>query len=54
MIQAGGSPKALQSIMGHRSAAFTLSVHGHIFDAALNDLAARLDSCSPDVARRSP
>jgi len=49
MIQAGASPKAVQSILGHRSAAFTLSVYGHIFDADLDDLAARLDSCSPDV-----
>jgi integrase len=50
MIQAGGSPKAVQSILGHRSAAFTLSVYGHLFDTDLDDLAARLDSCSPDVA----
>ena len=50
MIQAGASPKAVQVILGHRSAAFTLSVYGHLFDADLDDLAARLDSCSPDVA----
>ena len=35
MIQAGGSPKAVQAILGHRSAAFTLSVYGHLFDADL-------------------
>jgi len=50
MIQAGASPKAVQVILGHRSAAFTLSVYGHLFDADLDDLAARLDSCCPDVA----
>jgi len=44
MIQAGASPKAVQSILGHRSAAFTLTVYGHLFDADLDDLAARLES----------
>jgi integrase len=51
MIQAGASPKAVQAILGHRSAAFTLSVYGHLFDADLDDLAARLDSYCPDVAQ---
>jgi integrase len=50
MSQAGASPKAVQTILGHRSAAFTLSVYGHLFDADLDEVAARLDSCSPDVA----
>jgi integrase len=36
--------EAVQTILGHRSAAFTLSVYGHLFDADLDDLAARLDS----------
>ena len=44
MISAGASPKAVQSIMGHRSAAFTLTVYGHLFDEDLDDLAQRLDS----------
>jgi len=44
LIQAGGSPKAVQSILGHRSAAFTLTVYGHLFDSDLDDLAARLES----------
>jgi integrase len=43
MISAGASPKAVQSILGHRSAAFTLTVYGHLFDADLDDLAAKLD-----------
>jgi len=33
----------VQSILGHRSAAFTLTVYGHLFDADLDDLAAKLD-----------
>jgi integrase len=49
MIGAGAQPKAVQMIMGHRSAAFTLTVYGHLFDADLDDLAARLDDISrPD------
>jgi integrase len=50
MIQAGASAKAVQSILGHRSAGFTLSVYGHLFASDLDDLAARLDSCGPDAA----
>jgi integrase len=44
MIQAGAAPKTVQAILGHRSAAFTLTVYGHLFDTDLDDLAARLDS----------
>ncbi len=44
MISAGASPKAIQSILGHESAAFSLSVYGHLFDTDLDDLATRLDS----------
>lgn len=29
--------------MGHRSAAFTLTVYGHMFDADLDALAAKLE-----------
>jgi hypothetical protein len=43
MIGAGGSAKAVQKILGHRSVPFTLTVYGHLFDADLDDLAARLD-----------
>lgn len=43
MIAAGASPKAAQSVMGHRSAAFTLTVYGHLFDTDLDDLAVRID-----------
>jgi integrase len=44
LIQAGASPKAVQAVLGHRSAGFTLTVYGHLFDAELDDLAARLDA----------
>jgi hypothetical protein len=30
-------------ILGHGSAAFTLTVYGHLFDTDLDDLADRLD-----------
>jgi integrase len=43
LIHSGASPKAVQAILGHRSAAFTLTVYGHLFDADLDDVAARLD-----------
>jgi integrase len=44
MIVSGASAKAVQSILGHRSAAFTPTVYGHLFDADLDDVAARLDA----------
>jgi integrase len=43
IISAGGSPKTLQTVLGHRSAAFSLTVYGHLFDADLDALADRLD-----------
>jgi integrase len=43
IVAAGGSPKTLQSVLGHRSAGFSLTVYGHLFDADLDDLASRLD-----------
>jgi hypothetical protein len=43
MIQAGASPKAVQTVLGHGSAAFALTVYGHVFDADLDGLAERLD-----------
>jgi integrase len=43
MIAAGASPKAVQTILGHGSAAFTLTVYGHLFDADLDALADALD-----------
>lgn len=43
MIAAGASAKTLQTVLGHRSAAFSLTVYGHLFDADLDALADRLD-----------
>jgi integrase len=43
MVSAGATPKAVQSVMGHASAAFSLTVYGHLFDADLDALAERLD-----------
>jgi integrase len=46
MIRAGASPKAIQTVLGRASAAFTLTVYGHLFDADLDALADRLDGLS--------
>ncbi len=43
IVAAGGSAKTLQTVLGHRSAAFSLTVYGHLFDADLDALAERLD-----------
>lgn len=57
LIAAGASPKAVQTVLGHRSAAFSLTVYGHMFDADLDALAEALDevqsrfSCVTDVSR---
>ena len=50
MIRAGASPKALQTILGHKSAGFTLSVYGHVFEQDMTELALRLE----DVVNNSP
>ena len=43
-IQAGASAKMLQTTLGHRSAAFSLTTYGHLIDADLDVLAERLDA----------
>ena len=43
IVQAGGSAKTLQTVLGHRSAAFSLTTYAHLFDADLDALADRLD-----------
>jgi integrase len=48
LISAGASPKAIQVIMGHSSAAFTLTAYGHMFEADLDALAERLDERRDD------
>jgi integrase len=49
MIRAGAGAKTVQAVLGHASAAFTLTVYGHIFDADLDDLAARLEILGRDA-----
>ena len=43
LIRSGAAPKAVQQILGHRSAAFTLTVYGHIFDTDLDRVADDLE-----------
>jgi integrase len=43
IVSAGGSAKTLQTVLGHRSAAFSLTTYAHLFDADLDNLADRLD-----------
>lgn len=43
IVQAGGSAKTLQTVLGHRSAAFSLTTYAHLFDADLDALADKLD-----------
>jgi integrase len=54
LIRTGASPTAVQRILGHRSAAFTLTVYGHIFDADMDVVAASLDQVwHPEADARS-
>ena len=54
MIAAGASPKAVQTILGHASASFTLTVYGHLFDDDLDDLAVALDGTETGARRDAP
>jgi integrase len=51
IVSAGGSAKTLQTVLGHRSASFSLTVYGHLFDADLDALADRLESRREGVAQ---
>ena len=46
MIAAGASLKAIQTILGHGSAAFSLTVYGHLLPSDLDELASRLDGAA--------
>lgn len=48
MIHSGATPKEIQTVLGHASAAFTLTAYGHIFDADLDRVADRLDALLGD------
>ncbi len=54
LISAGASPKAVQSIIGHRSAAFTLNVYGHIFETDLDALGEMLDASTATATKILP
>jgi integrase len=54
MISSGASPKAVQAILGHRSAAFTLTVYGHLFEADLDEVATRLEARHANATVASP
>jgi integrase len=51
LISAGASPEALQAMLGHSSAGFSLTRYGHLFDADLDALAARLDDARREFSR---
>jgi integrase len=51
LIDAGASAKAVQTVLGHSSAAFTLTVYGHLFDADMDALAHALDVSAAGRAR---
>jgi integrase len=51
MISAGASAKAIQTVLGHASVAFTLTVYGHMFDSDLDALADRLDQPNSELPR---
>jgi integrase len=42
-VKSGANPKVVQQMLGHASAAMTLDVYAGLFDADLDDVAARLD-----------
>ena len=43
MIRSGTSPKTIQKVLGHASAAFTLDVYGHVFEDDLDAVAENLE-----------
>lgn len=51
MIAAGATPKEIQTVLGHGSAAFSLTVYGHLFEADLDSLADRIDGTFGELPR---
>jgi integrase len=43
-IASGATVKAVQRMLGHKSAAMTLDVYGHLFEGDLDAVAERLDA----------
>ena len=50
-ISAGASPKAVQKMLGHASAAMTLDVYSGLFDQDAEDLGARLSALADRAAQ---
>jgi site-specific recombinase XerD len=55
-INAGASIKALQKMLGHKSASLTLDRYGHLYPDELQGVADRLDSlhASAECAQNVP
>jgi len=53
-IAAGADVKVVQAMLGHRSAAVTLDVYGHLFDGNLDDVAVRMDEALAAPRRPGP
>ena len=51
MIHVGASPKAVQQVLGHASAMFTLTVCGHIFEDELDEITERTDELWKNLPR---
>jgi site-specific recombinase XerC len=51
-ISAGASPKAVQKMPGHASAAMTLDVYAGLFDQDAEDLGARMSDLADRAAER--
>ena len=52
-VSAGGNVKAVQRMLGHKSAAMTLDVYSGLFDDDLDALAERMDVASARAAADS-
>jgi integrase len=50
-VSAGANVKAVQRMLGHKSAAMTLDVYSGLFDDDLDAVAARLDVDAADVSK---
>lgn len=52
-VQAGGSVKDVQALLGHESAAITLDTYADLFPSDLSDLMGRLDAGAAKASRRA-
>jgi integrase len=49
-ISAGANVKALQRMLGHKSAAMTLDTYADLFDSDIRAVADRVDFVIPDIS----